>query len=162
MQVAAGCGYTVFVTADRLVYTYACGLNDEGSRASWVLATEKTGWCQRWLQGSCKPKQPCTLQQAVATHSASQQMVRYLLGAAMTGVSWVFGTHRTGTCQRWLQGCRPNEWCMSQLATITQSAAQQAAVCSLWVMATMGSWALGFGVLAMTRPSVSAADTGER
>ena len=30
MQVAAGCGYTVFVTADRLVYTYACGLNDEG------------------------------------------------------------------------------------------------------------------------------------
>ena len=42
-----------------------------------MLAIQKAGWCQHWLQGSCKAKQPCALQRAIDTHSASQQMARY-------------------------------------------------------------------------------------
>merc|ERR1712166_933624 len=117
------------------------------SKDSWVLATQKPGWYQRWSQGSCKAKQLCTLQQVTITRSASQMLARYFHGAAMAGVSRVLGTQRTSMCRRWLQGCRANGWCMSQLAHITQSAPQQTALCSLGDLAFMHSW-----VLAMMNP----------
>ena len=137
MQVAAGYGHTVLVTKDGLVF--ACGCNDGGQLG---VGDTDSRLVPTLVTGSCKAKQPCTLQQAAITRSASPQMARYFLGAAMTAVSLVLGTQRTDTRQHGLQTCKANEWCMSQLAKFTQSAAQKTALCSLGVVATMESWVL--------------------
>ena len=50
--------------------------------------------------------------------------------------SWVLGTQRADTRQRWLQGCRANKWCTSQQAAITQYSPQQTVLCLLGVMGT--------------------------
>ena len=44
--------------------------------------------CQHWLQDSCKGKQLYTLQQLVATYSASQQMAAYFHGVEWPAWYW--------------------------------------------------------------------------